>query len=88
MGALSALTLNLVFRLGIHRRASLVLQPGAIDNDRIEAFICNCGAAWGAPRDLMARVTYAAIQGAETISEVAEIKHGLLFEMAFDEFRV
>lgn len=88
MGALTALCLNGLFRLGIRREMRIALDPANIVHDAIQVFVQRCGAAWGARRDVMARVTYGIFQSAETLADTAEITGELWVRIAFDEFRV
>ena len=67
LGTVSALLLNLVFRLGTRRTQSLVVEPERVDPRAIEEFMERYGAAWGARRDVIDRAAFNLVQAVETI---------------------
>ena len=75
-----------MFRIGARRRASLSIEPHAIDFDAIQSFIEGRGAAWGARRDVVARASYAAQQLVEVIADACGPRGLVTLSGSFDEF--
>ena len=86
LGTICALTLNLVFRLGVRRTATLTVQPNDIDAEKIEQFMLSQGAAWGARRDVIDRASFNLMQSIETIASSDVVQGVLGIEASFDEF--
>lgn len=86
LGTLTAVGLNLLFRLGVRRTRTLVLDPAALDPQQAEDFLEEQGAAWGARRDVIDRASFNLTQSIETIVEGCEPKGKLEIEASFDEF--
>ena len=86
LGTLSALLLNVVFRLGVRRTAKLTVRPRYVDADQIEKFMESHGAAWGARRDVIDRAKYNLAQSLETIIEGCQPQSDVDVEATFDEF--
>ncbi len=86
LGTLSALLLNILFRLGVRRTARLTLQPDRIDVPAIEQFMESHGAAWGARRDVIDRAKYNLGHSLETVIEGCQPQGDLEVEAHFDEF--
>jgi NCS2 family nucleobase:cation symporter-2 len=80
-----AVVLNWLFRLGIARRASLVLEPGD-DAGKLFAFLESQGAAWGARPDVIRHVA-AAVNECYEIAVGSGLTSGPVTVTAkFDEF--
>ena len=88
LGTLSALLLNVVFRLGVRRTVTLKVEPGQVDPVKIEQFMETQGAAWGARRDVIDRARFNLTQSIETIVESCEPRGTMEIEASFDEFRL
>jgi NCS2 family nucleobase:cation symporter-2 len=89
VGTITALLLNLLFRLGQRQRVTLTIDPdGANAMQQVVDFFEERGRAWGARRDIMERVTFGISQAFEAIHDVCEA-HGLIrIDANFDEFNV
>lgn len=91
VAGLTAIGLNLVFRLGISQRASCTLNTadGSLPlTQQVVDFVESQGAIWSARRDAVSRAAQAALEAAEAIhASGAERK---LFEIRgdFDEFNL
>ena len=83
---LLALILNLLFRLGVKKTATLKVDGAQIDPTKIESFMEAQGAAWGARRDVIDRAKFNLTQSIETIVEGCEPQGPLEIEATFDEF--
>ena len=88
LGTLSALLLNIVFRLGVRRAVTLTVEPGAVDPEKIEQFMETQGAAWGARRDVIDRARFNLTQSVETIFESCSPRGPVEIEASFDEFNL
>jgi xanthine permease XanP len=86
LGTMTALLLNLVFRLGVRRTQRLVVDPQRADPAAIEAFMETHGAAWGARRDVIDRAGFDLAQSIETIVDSGVATGALEIEASFDEF--
>lgn len=85
---LIALTLNLLFRLGVKKTATLKVDVAQIDRRKIEDFMEAQGAAWGARRDVIERASFNLTQSIETIVEGCEPQGPLDVAATFDEFNL
>ena len=84
---LIALTLNLLFRLGVKKTAALKVDGTRIDPKKIEEFMEEQGAAWGARRDVSDRARFNLAQSIETIVEGCEPQGPLEIAATFDGFQ-
>jgi NCS2 family nucleobase:cation symporter-2 len=83
-----ALALNLVFRIGVRKKASLSLEGGAVDHQKIEDFFAVQAAAWGARPDVASRATFGAIQLVDVVIQDFWTEGPLVMEASFDEFNL
>lgn len=88
LGTLSALLLNLVFRLGVRRTQILAIDPAAHAPQQTEDFLIAQGEAWGARRDVIDRANYALAQSIETIIEACGPQSAVEITASFDEFNL
>ena len=88
LGTLTALLLNIVFRIGVRQTQSLVVMPGQIEPATLEAFMETAGAAWGARRDVIDRASFNLSQSIEVIAESCEPQSPLEIAASFDEFNL
>ncbi|HEY3917299.1 MAG TPA: solute carrier family 23 protein [Stellaceae bacterium] len=88
LGLLTALLLNLVFRIGIKKTAEIAFTPGIDELAKLEHFGHDQGGKWGARRDVMARVVNAMIEAAECLPLVMMHGQSARFALRFDEYRL
>ena len=88
VGMLSAILLNLVFRIGARKIQNLVVTPGQVDPVVLEEFMQANGASWGARRDIIERASFNLTQSIETISDSCDPQGPLEISASFDEFRL
>jgi NCS2 family nucleobase:cation symporter-2 len=88
LGTVVGLGLNLVFRIGLRRSESMLVQPGAIDTHALEQFMEARGALWGARRDVIERAKFNLAQSVETIASSGVASGPLEVGAAFDEFNL
>jgi xanthine permease XanP len=85
---LIALVLNLLFRLGVRKTATMKVETTHIEPKKIEQFMEAQGAVWGARRDIIDRASFNLTQSIETIVEGCEPEGALELEATFDEFNL
>jgi xanthine permease XanP len=88
LGTLTALILNLVFRVGVRRNATMTVEPDSIDPIKIEQFMELQGAAWGARRDVIDRTRFNLIQSIDTLAASGVASGPFELSASFDEFRL
>jgi xanthine permease XanP len=86
LGTVSALSLNALFRLGVRRTRSILVDPATLDPQTIADFMEEQGAAWGARRDVIDRASFNLSQSIETIVGSCEPQGPLEIDASFDEF--
>jgi xanthine permease XanP len=83
-----ALTLNLLFRIGVSKTATFTIERDNIDSQRIETFFERQSAIWGARPDIARRASFGVIQLIEAIADTAWDRGSLLITVRFDEFNL
>ncbi len=84
VSTLVAMTLNIVFRLGIRRTRRMAVPLEPLDLVSVEDFLDRCGAEWAARPAMITRVKFAA---AQTLESLVELTSGpALLGASFDEF--
>ena len=83
-----ALSLNLLFRIGVKKTVSLKVEANAIDPVKIEEFFKANGAKWGARPDVVTRATFGVMQLVDAVR--GEFWHAgtLDIKASFDEFNL
>jgi xanthine permease XanP len=87
-GTIIALGLNLLFRIGVKRKASLAIEGPQAGNQKIEEFFIKQGGTWGARPDIIKRATFSVIQLVEAVAENCEQHGPMLVTASFDEFNL
>jgi len=88
LATLVALTLNLIFRLGIRRTVTTSVDPAARNVRELTAFIERAAGAWGARRDVVNKVEFALQQTAEAALEFGNVSGKIAVAISFDEFTI
>jgi xanthine permease XanP len=88
LGTVTAIVMNLVLRLGISSRASLVLQPGRRPSEEVFTFMEKQGSAWGARRDVIMNAAGTLNEALESIAGLNLAKGPLQVEAKFDELNL
>jgi len=86
LATLVALSLNLVFRIGIRRTVSTTINPGDPNLKEITSFIERAAGTWGARRDVTNRLEFAIQQTIEAAVEFASVSRPIKVDISFDEF--
>jgi NCS2 family nucleobase:cation symporter-2 len=88
-GTITALLLNLLFRLGQRQRVTLTIDPDEANAmTQVLDFFEERGRAWGARRDIMDRVTFGISQALDTLREVCDSRGPIRIDAKFDEFNL
>ena len=77
--------LNLIMRIGVRRRVSLVLAPQQLNRETVEQFLFENGARWAARRDVVSRAVFGVVQVIEVIGQPAG---DVEIVASFDEFNL
>jgi NCS2 family nucleobase:cation symporter-2 len=83
-----ALLLNLVFRIGVRKTATLSITREQIDPQKIENFFSEQGKAWGARQDVTNRASFGVIQLVEFVAETCWQTGRMVVRASFDEYRM
>src|SRR5262249_14060813 len=86
LSTLTALALNLLFRIGVKKTVRLKLTGTEFESQRIEDFLQNESAKWGARPDVASRATFAVSQLVEVVVENCRRQGPILIQASFDEF--
>jgi xanthine permease XanP len=88
VATLSALLLNLLFRIGIAQRAKLQIDPRADSSDQIFLFMEKQGGVWGARKEVIDRAKAAMNEFIEA-ARALELSTGMIdAAVSFDEFNL
>ncbi len=88
LGAVLALALNLLFRIGVRRTETATVDATAVDPVAIHSTMESWGAGWGARRDVIERAAFSLAQAVETIAGSGVAGNPVELEASFDEFRL
>jgi NCS2 family nucleobase:cation symporter-2 len=88
LATLTALALNLVFRIGIRRKVTMTIDAAAPDLVEVENFIERAAGSWGARRDVSNRVKFAVQQAVEAVVEFCRISGPVELTVSYDEFDI
>jgi len=87
-GTIIALGLNLLFRLGVKRKASVTIESPQEGSRKAEEFFAKQGGAWGARPDIIKRATFAVVQLVEAVAENCDQHGPVTVTASFDEFNL
>ena len=87
MGILTAVVLNLIFRIGIAKMDEITLA-GPEDSARATRFLEDCGISWGARHDVIARAGESAVEALEALHEAKLMRGPANLKATFDEYKV
>jgi NCS2 family nucleobase:cation symporter-2 len=88
LATVTALGLNLLFRLGVKKKVRLTLAGEVTDPQTIESFFAGRGRVWGARPEVIGRAIFGVQQLAETIFENCAPQGAIAIEASFDEFNL
>ncbi len=87
-GTLTALSMNLIFRIGVKRSGRFRIESHVRDTANVEVRVHELGSLWGARRDVIERVAFGVAQAAEILSDDAGTDGPIDVQASFDEFNV
>ncbi len=88
LATVSAVVLNLIFRIGIAQKKPLFLHPGVDSSDTIFRFMDKQGRAWGARPEVIVRATRVISEFFES-NELTNLAKGeIRVDVSFDEFNL
>jgi xanthine permease XanP len=88
VATISAILLNMFFRIGIGRSATLELYPGVDSSEKIFSFMEKQGGGWGARQEVMRSATAALAEFLELASLGDLIGKKIMVKVQFDEFNL
>jgi xanthine permease XanP len=83
-----ALMLNLVFRIGVRKTATLYVEREQIDQQKIEDFFLEQSTAWGARLDVAKRASFGVVQLVDAVAENCWKTGTMAVRASFDEFNM
>jgi len=86
LATLVVLGLNLLFRIGIKKRVTMMIDSAALDSREVTAFVERNAGVWGARRDVTNRIEFAVQQTLEAIVAYCAAKGPIRLDLSFDEF--
>jgi xanthine/uracil permease len=87
MGVLTAIVLNLLFRIGVAKQSEIELASNKVGS-QITEFLEECGSDWGAREDIISKAGTAAGEALEELNR-AKLIHGTAkLKAYFDEYRL
>jgi xanthine permease XanP len=88
LATVTALMLNLIFRIGVKRTATLTIEDREIDPEAIDRFFHTNGATWGARPEIVKRAAYGTTQLIDAIASDYLRDGPIVVEASFDEFNL
>lgn len=88
LGTIMAISLHLLFRIGIATHQKMVIEPGTEATDAVFVFFRECGGLWGARSDVVSRTTSAVAQCIETLAELDLVRGNINIDASFEEFNL
>jgi len=86
--AITAIVLNLIFRIGIKKTQIIELEPETASLDKFYIFMDKAGASWGARKEIIIRATYIANEFLETAAKLGLARGKIKFAASFDEYNL
>jgi NCS2 family nucleobase:cation symporter-2 len=88
LGTVVAIGLNAVLRIGIRRVLQMVVPARDVPHRELADFVERAGAAWGARRDVLARVEEQIVWCVDSIAGFGLADSDLAVRIGFDELRI
>jgi xanthine permease XanP len=86
LATIVALSLNLLFRIGIRRKVAMAVDPSGPDVEGISSFIERNAGIWGARRDVINRVEFSVQQTIEAVIAFCDPRGPIRLDISYDEF--
>lgn len=88
LATVTAIFLNLLFRIGISSRMTLELEPNGLDHKKIYEFFENAGGSWGARKEVVYRAMSAMSELYQSIAGLGLANGKITTVASFDEFNL
>jgi xanthine permease XanP len=88
LGTVTAIVMNLLMRIGISNRSSLVLQPGQHSSEDVFTFMERQGSTWAARREVVMNAAGVLNEVLESVTTLNLAKSPLQVEVKFDELNL
>jgi NCS2 family nucleobase:cation symporter-2 len=83
-----ALGLNLLFRIGVKKKAAISMQRDEVTSDALEKFLETQGGIWGARADIVQRAIFGIAHLLDAVVDGPWRSGAITVEAAFDEFNL
>jgi xanthine permease XanP len=84
----SAIVLNLIFRIGIAKKVSLVIELGGDAAEKIFTFMDRQGGAWGARKEIINKAQASLNEFVEVATVQNLVRGAVTMEVSFDEYNL
>ena len=88
LATISVVILNIIFRIGIASKKSLILKPDVASGQNIYEFMDTCGREWGARPEIIVRATRILSEFFEACVMVRLTENDIQMDISFDEFNL
>ncbi|MDT8903585.1 uracil-xanthine permease family protein [Anaeroselena agilis] len=88
LATVTAIVLNLLFRIGVKQRKAVELEPGVAASAKVFEFLESAGASWGARRDVIHRAESALTEFMESSAALGLVDGKVQVAASFDEYNV
>jgi NCS2 family nucleobase:cation symporter-2 len=88
LGTVTAIVMNLLMRIGISSRSSLVLHPGQSSSEEVFTFMEKQGGTWGARREVIMNAAGVLNEALESVTALNLARGPLQVEARFDELNL
>jgi xanthine permease XanP len=88
LGTLFAFAMNIVFRIGVRQKVALSFDATRDDMTKLDDFLDEHGAHWGARHDVIMRARFALRQLVEAAIDHCNVRGPFDIEATFDEFNL
>lgn len=88
IGVFTAIVLNLILRIGVHKRAKLVFALSEDPTAQMTAFMEKCGGSWGARAPVVQSAAHALVELSDALRTYADATSQGTLNARFDEFSI
>ncbi len=85
LAAVTAVVLNLIFRIGISKKKILEVEAGKDSSEKIHLFMEKLGGLWGARKEVIFNAISAMNEFMESVSTLELTKEKVIFDVRFNE---
>jgi NCS2 family nucleobase:cation symporter-2 len=88
IGVFTAIVLNLILRIGVHKRAQLVFLLGDDASRKMADFMEKCGGTWGARAPVVQTAVHSLVELSDALRIFADAQSQVSLNARFDEFSI